>query len=293
MHASIKGSRISTVIVSGVTILSALIFLLPVVLVVSASFTDENTLTLQGYSLLPGKWSLEAYRYILVNATQLYMSYRITIIVTLVGTLASLFVTSLLAYPLSRRSFTLRSKITFFVLFTMLFNGGLVPTYIWIQQYLELKNTFGILILTGLLSPFYVFIMRTFFKTIPDSIVESAYMEGAGEWRIFATIILPLSLPSLATIGMLTSLNYWNDWFTTLLYIEDKNKISLQYLLVMMMSNIQAAALNPNSITTAAKMPAETARMALAVLSIAPITIVFLFFQRFLVKGLTVGAVKE
>src|SRR5690606_6019631 len=118
---------------------------------------------------------------------QLYMSYRITIIVTIVGTLASLLVTSMLAYPLSRRSFTLRSKITFFVLFTMLFNGGLVPTYIWIQQYLQLKNTFGILILTGLLSSFYVFIMQTLSKTIPLSIIESVYMEGAGEWRIFTT----------------------------------------------------------------------------------------------------------
>jgi len=291
MNETAKRINLSKSIAYGIAVLCALMFLIPVVLVVSASFTDENTLTLQGYSLFPEKWSLEAYRYILTNAGQLYMSYRITIIVTIVGTLFSLLVTALLAYPLSRRSFSYRSGITLFVLFTMLFNGGLVPTYIWIQT-LHLKNTFAILILMGMLSPFYVFIMRTFFKTIPDSIIESAYMEGANEWRIFGSIILPLSLPALATIGLFTSLNYWNDWFTTLLYIDDKDKISLQYLLVMMMTNIQAAALNPNSIA-GVKMPAETARMAMAVLSVGPIAFVFLFFQRFFVRGLTVGAVKE
>jgi len=286
-----KQTTLSKYIVYGAAVLSALLFLIPVMLVIFASFTDENTLTLQGYSLFPEKWSLEAYRYILTNAGQLYMSYRITIIVTIVGTLASLFVTALLAYPLSRRSFSFRSGITFFVLFTMLFNGGLVPTYMWIQL-LHLKNTFAILILMGMLSPFFVFIMRTFFKNIPDSIIESAYMEGASEWRIFGSIVLPLSLPALATIGLFTSLNYWNDWFTTLLYIDDKDKISLQYLLVMMMTNIQAASLNPNSIV-GVKLPAETARMAMAVLSVGPIAFVFLFFQRFFVRGLTVGAVKE
>jgi len=286
-----KQTTLSKSIVYGAAVLSALLFLIPVILVIVASFTDENTLTLQGYSLFPEKWSMEAYRYILTNADQLYMSYRITIMVTIVGTLASLFVTALLAYPLSRRSFSIRSGITFFVLFTMLFNGGLVPTYMWIQL-LHLKNTFAILILMGMLSPFFVFIMRTFFKNIPDSIIESAYMEGASEWRIFGSIVLPLSLPALATIGLFTSLNYWNDWFTTLLYIDDKDKISLQYLLVMMMTNIQAASLNPNSIV-GVKLPAETARMAMAVLSVGPIAFVFLFFQRFFVRGLTVGAVKE
>jgi len=284
-------TRLSKYIVHAAAVLSALLFLIPVLLVIAASFTDENTLTLKGYSLFPEKWSMEAYRYILTNAGQLYMSYRITIIVTIVGTIASLFVTALLAYPLSRRSFSFRSGITFFVLFTMLFNGGLVPTYIWIQL-LQLKNTFAILIFMGMLSPFFVFIMRTFFKSIPDSIIESAYMEGASEWRIFGSIVLPLSLPALATIGLFTSLNYWNDWFTTLLYIDDKDKISLQYLLVMMMTNIQAASLNPNSIV-GVKMPAESARMAMAVLSVGPIAFVFLFFQRFFVRGLTVGAVKE
>lgn len=284
--------RLGALFLYGAVTLSALLFLIPILLVLSASLTDENTLTINGYAIVPEKFSLRAYRYILQDAGQLFLSYKVTIFVTVAGTLVSLLTTALLAYPLSRRVFGLRTAITVFVLFTMLFNGGLVPTYIWVSNYLELKNTFAVLILMGLLSPFYVFVMRTFFKAIPESIIESAHMEGAGEWTIFARIVLPLSTPALATIALFTSLNYWNDWLTTLLYIDESDKISLQYLLVMMMSNIQAAAANPNG-TLGADFPAETARMAMAVLSIAPIACIFLFFQRFFVQGLTVGAVKE
>ncbi|MDG0791313.1 carbohydrate ABC transporter permease [Cohnella ginsengisoli] len=292
MKTNARRWQMGSLLLYGAVALSALLFIIPIVLVLSASFTDENTLTLHGYALIPEKFSLQAYRYILKDAGQLFLSYKVTILVTVAGTLLSLLTTALLAYPLSRRVFGMRSGITFFVLFTMLFNGGLVPTYIWVSNYLQLKNTFAVLVLMGLLSPFYVFVMRTFFKAIPESIIESAYMEGAGEWTIFARIILPLSTPALATIALFTSLNYWNDWLTTLLYIDQSNKISLQYLLVMMMSNIQAASSNPNG-TLGADFPAETARMAMAVLSIAPIACIFLFFQRFFVQGLTVGAVKE
>ncbi len=270
----------------------SILCILPLWLVISASFTSENALTIHGYSLFPQQFSLKAYRYILNGSNQLWVSYGVTIMVTLIGTFASLLVTSLLAYPLSRKEFAYRSPFSFFVFFTMLFNGGLVPFYILISQYLHLKDTLWALIVPLLVQPFFVLLMRTFFATIPDALVESAKIEGAGELRIFFQIVLPLSTPVLASIGLFMSLIYWNDWFLGLLFIENRNLLPLQYLLMTIMTNIDVMVSNRHSMTDLSQIPTESARMAMAVLAVGPIAFVYVFFFLFFVRGLTVGAIK-
>lgn len=273
-----------------VLVIISLFCVLPLVIIISSSFSDENALVNFGYGFLPREFSLEAYRFLFNQPEQLVRSYEITIFVTIFGTAASLLVTSLLAYPLSRKDFRMRNGLSFYVLFTMLFNGGLVPTYIVITKVLHLKDTPWALILPYLIIPWFVLLMRTFFATIPDEIIESAKMDGIGEYRLFWQIIMPLSTPVLATIGLFCTLNYWNDWYLALLYIESRNLIPLQYLLMNIIKNIEV--INSSTNTTTTLIPSDTVRLATAVLAIGPIIFVYLFFQKYFVRGLTVGAVK-
>jgi putative aldouronate transport system permease protein len=271
----------------------ALLCLIPLVLVISSSLTEEKNLAKYGYSLWPKEFSLSAYSYVFKNGDQLLTSYGVTGLVTLAGTLLGLLVCSLLAYPMSRKDFKLRNHLSFYVFFTMLFNGGLVPTYIVVTQFLHLKDTIWVLILAHTVSAFYVLLLKTFFATIPDSLIESAKLEGAGEFRIFFQIVAPLAKPALATIGLFLTLVYWNDWFQALLYIDDRELLPLQYLLVMLMTSIEFMDMNPNATSGMEMVPTETVRMAMAVLAVGPMSIVYLFFQKFFVRGLTVGAVKS
>lgn len=271
----------------------ALLCLLPLVLVVTSSLTEEKTLAQYGYSLWPRELSLTAYTYVFRNGEQLLTSYGVTALVTIAGTILGLLLCSLLAYPMSRRDFRLRNYLAFYVFFTMLFNGGLVPTYIVVTQFLHLKDTIWVLILTHAVSAFYVLLLRTFFATIPDSLIESAKLEGAGEFRIFFQIIAPLAKPALATVGLFFTLIYWNDWFQALLYIDNRDLLPLQYLLVMLMTSIEFMDMNPNATSGMEMVPTETVRMAMAVLAVGPMSVIYLYFQKFFVRGLTVGAVKS
>ncbi|MBP1993801.1 carbohydrate ABC transporter permease [Paenibacillus eucommiae] len=271
-------------------LLLCIVCIAPLVLVISTSFTSEQSLVLNGYRLFPQEFTVYAYKYVLKGTTLIYTSYGVTVLTTLVGTVLSLSITAMLAYPLSRQDFKLKSPLSFYIFFTMLFNGGLIPFYILVTQYLHLKDTLWALILPYLVQPFYVLLMRTFFSEIPASLIEAAKIEGAGEFRTFFQIVLPLSTPILATVGLFMALIYWNDWYLSLLFIDNHKLLTLQYLLVMLTSNIDAMLNNPNS--SMAVIPAETSRMAMAVLAIGPIIFVYLFFQRFFVRGLTIGAVK-
>ncbi len=266
--------------------------LLPLWLVLSASLTDETSLTLNGYGLLPKEWSISAYQFIFQDSSQLIDSYVVTIAVTIMGTLLGVFITALLSYPLSRKDFAFRQSFSFYVFFTMLFNGGLVPFYILISQYLHLKDTIWVLIFPYLVQPFYVLLMRSFFSTIPVALIESAKIDGAGELYSFFKIVLPLSTPVLATIGLFISLVYWNDWYLGLLFIENRQLLPLQYLLMTLMTNIEVMSSNIQTGGSLARIPAESARMAMAIVAVGPIAFVYLFFQKFFVRGLTVGAVK-
>ena len=211
------------------------------------------------------------------------------------GTALSVIVMILVAYPLARKNFVARRSVTFYLFFTMLFNGGLVPTYILITQYLHLNNSFWVYILPHLVSPWHVVLLRTFFQKQPEELIESAKIDGAGEYRILFQIIVPISGPVIATVALLGLLTRWNDWMTSLLYINQDNLVTLQYLLQKMMKDIQLITQNMDTLALdidPSKLPNESARMALAVLAAGPMLCVFPFFQKYFAKGLTVGAVK-
>ncbi|WP_019004514.1 carbohydrate ABC transporter permease [Cohnella laeviribosi] len=271
--------------------------LLPFFLLVTSSITDESEIIRNGYTLFPKHISFAAYEYLLNDASAILRAYGNTFVATVIGTSVSLLIITMLAYPLSRRDFPWRKSLSFFVFFTMLFNGGLVPTYFVYTQVFDLKNTLLALIVPYLLlNGFYVLLARTFFaNTIPMEIIESAYIDGAGEFRIFWRIILPLSLPILATVGLFQLINYWNDWFNSLIFITDRKLFNLQYLLNKILLDIQflsTSDLGGNQAEMIAALPKEGVRMAMAVIGVVPILIAYPFFQRFFIQGLTVGAVK-
>lgn len=281
-----------------VLILAVLACLLPFVLLFMSSIMDQSVLIKDGYTFWPSEFSMAAYTFLGKNMSLIGKAYGITALVTVIGTTLGLALTALIAYPLSRKDLPFRKILALFVFFTMLFNGGLVPTYMVYTQVLELKDTIWALILPNfLMNAFYVFLMRTFFETsIPFSLVESAYMDGASEFKIFSKIILPLSTPVLATVGLFQALTYWNDWFNSLIYINNPELYSIQFLLNKILLDIQfLSSSNFGSGTTAeilSKIPTETVQMAMAFVGVVPIMIAYPFFQKYFVKGLTIGAVK-
>jgi putative aldouronate transport system permease protein len=277
-----------------VLILITILFAVPLLVVVSASFTDEVALAKNGYGLWPSQFSTDAYRYLLLNPDQIIRSYGVTILVTLLGTLGGLLVMTLLAYALARVDFTWRRPISFFVFFTMLFNGGLVPTYILITQYLRLRDTLAVLILPYLVVPWFVFLLRTYFSTLPKEFIESAKIDGANEFQIYARIVLPLSTPALATVGLFLILMFWNDWWLALLYINEASLYPLQYLLFAILRNAEFLSNNANqsAMLGSVVVPLQTIRMAMAIVAMGPVAIAFLALQRYFVRGLTLGGIK-
>ena len=207
----------------------------------------------------------------------------------------ALLLMSMLAYSISRREFAWRGPISFFVYFTMLFNGGLVPTYYLVTQVLHLKNTLPVLILPYLIVPWYVFLLRTFFSSLPHELIEAARIDGASELRIFFQLVLPLSTPVLATVGLFMILMYWNDWWLSLLYISEPKLFSLQYLLYSIMRNAEFLSSGQATMTgllTSVKIPTQTLRMAMVVVAMGPIAVVFLSLQRYFVRGMLIGSIK-
>ncbi|WNS44093.1 carbohydrate ABC transporter permease [Paenibacillus sp. MMS20-IR301] len=276
----------------------ALLCILPFLFVVLISFTDEGVLARDGYQFIPAKWSTLAYQYIFDSGDTLLRAYGVSLTVTLTGTLVSLLLISLYAYAISRKSFKYRHFFTFFAFFTMLFNGGLVPTYMIVTQLLGLKDSIWALVLPLAVNAFYIMILRTFYITsVPDALMESAKIDGAGEFRIFLSIVLPLSLPGLATIGLFSTLGYWNDWFNALLYIDNPDLVPLQSLLMRIETSMQFILQNSQnsslSLEALRSMPQDTSRMAMVVLATGPAIFAYPFFQRYFIQGLTVGAVKE
>ncbi|MCV4231443.1 carbohydrate ABC transporter permease [Virgibacillus sp. LDC1] len=279
-----------------IMIIFSLACILPFILLFISSITDDHTIAMEGYSFFPSKFSLGAYEYLWRESAQILHAYGITILITVIGTSASLVMTSLLAYPLSRKDLPGGVVLSFIVFFTLLFNGGLVPTYLVYTQLFDLKNTlFALLIPWLLMNGFNVLLMRTFFATtIPAAVLESASMDGAGEFRMYYKIILPLSLPIMATVGMFQGLAYWNDWNNGLVFVTDPELFSLQNLLNRIMSDIQYLTRNSsmNSGNALEQLPSETFRMAVAVIGVVPILVAYPFFQKYFVKGMTIGAVK-
>ena len=283
-------ATLGKVAVHAVLLFIGLTCLIPLILVVSISLSDELRLAKEGYQLLPVGFTTFAYEYILQAPAQILRSYGVTAFVTAVGTVTGLLVCSLLAWPLARKDFRLRGPLSFYVFFTLLFNGGMVPFYILVTRYLGLKDNIFVLILPYMVTAWYVLIIRTSFSQLPTELLDAARIDGAGEWRIFFRIVVPLSKPVLATIGLFFVLRYWNDWFLSLLFIDDSALYPLQYLLYVLMANINIMAANPQ--TTGMPIPTLSARMAMAVLAFGPALFTFLLLQKYFVRGITIGGLK-
>jgi putative aldouronate transport system permease protein len=271
----------------------AVLCLLPFVLLISGSFSSEKDVTLYGFSLLPRTPTLAAYRMVFQNPEIILTGYKNTIFITAVGTVISLFLTSMTAYVLSRESYKPRKGIAFYFYFTTLFSGGLVATYIFFIRYLGLKDSYLALILPGLLSVFDILILRSFIKAIPPALIESAKMDGAGEFKIYFRIILPLLTSGIATIGLFKSIGYWNDWWAAMLYISSPSKYPLQYVLYDTLMRTQAFnLLSQRAGIPFDSVPTFTMRMAMALIVTGPIILVYPFVQKYFVSGVTIGSVK-
>lgn len=289
----------TNIFINGFLVILSLLALIPFLFVIIVSLSDEKMISLNGFQIWPEKWSFEAYRFLFADGGQLLTSYGVSIFVTVVGTALAMALTATYAYAISRKDFKYRKFFNYWAFIPMLFSGGLVPTYMIMTQVLNLKNSIWALIVPLLMNAFYITILKTFYMTtIPLALIESAKIDGASEWTIFRKIVLPISLPGLATIALFLTLGYWNDWFNAMLYVSSDKILPLQYLLIRMQNSVdfltsRAGSLGGGASQALTLLPKETMRMAVVVLTVLPITLAYPFFQQYFVEGLTVGAVKE
>ena len=284
--------RVLTVICYLIAILFAVCCLIPFIMALSASFTNEVALARYGFQLYPTEFSATAYT-LLFRTDQVFQSYAVSIFVTVVGTALSLAASVLLAYPLSTGQLKYGSKINFFVYFTMLFSGGLVPSYMLISRYLHMKDSIWVLILPILINPWNMFLLRNFFSSIPASLAESARIDGANDFTIMWRIILPCATPALATIGLFYALAYWNNWFQALMYIDSAELKPLQAIIIEMLRNTEFLKQMAGQIgISSLDLPSTTSKMATAMVTIGPIVLVYPFVQKYFTSGIMVGSVK-
>lgn len=291
-----RQDKIFTAVSHIVMVFLCILALIPFWLLIISSFTSEAEVTKNGYQFWPQKFSVEAYEYILNQWQQIGRAYGITIIVTVIGTVAAILLVAMLAYGLIQRDVPGVKVIFVLILVTMLFSGGIVPSYYVYTNVLHIKNTIWALIIPGLLmNGFNVILVKNYFEqNVPMELIEAAEMDGAGHFHILFKLVMPLATPILATVGLLTGVSYWNDWNNGLYYITDESLYSVQLLLNKMNDNIQFLANNASSLGTIsiANMPSATVRMAIAVVAIVPIIVIYPFFQKYFAKGITMGAVK-
>lgn len=276
--------------------LFALACLIPFILMISASFSTETLINTTGLGLLPKGFTLAAYKLIFRSVKFLMGAYAVTIIMTVGGTFVGLFLISMTGYALQRKDFPFRNFISFFIYFTTLFSAGLAPTYLWVTKYLELKGNYMAVFLQLLMTPWLIVLMKNFAKSVPYEITESGKIDGAGDFRIFRALILPMLKPALATIGLFLALGYWNEWYNSMLYLSSSSEIRyfpLQYYLYRIVNEASAM---KNSMAganvTVALLPTLTLKLATAVLATGPIIFLYPFVQKYFISGITVGAVK-
>ncbi|MCI8615579.1 carbohydrate ABC transporter permease [Parablautia intestinalis] len=284
-------------IVTIILTLFSIVALFPMILLVVASFTDENELITHGYQILPRKLSLEAYSYMVKQASTIIRAYLVTIGTTIAGTALSIFLTSSIAYPMARKNFKYRNALSFFVYFTMLFNGGLVPQYIMWTTFFHIKNTYFALVIPNLLmTAFNIFLVRNYYSnSLPEALFEAAQLDGASEFGIYTKVVFPLSKPVIATVGLFVALAYWNSWTNALYYVTDPKYFGIQNLLMRIMKNIEylrTGAAEMSAEGQAVTLPGNSIRMALAFVGILPIVIIYPMLQKYFIKGVVVGAVK-
>ena len=289
-----KTNKFKEGLLTTIFVVLSVLVIIPLIILISTSISSEKDIADFGYRLIPKSIDFTAYRYIMKNPTQILNAYQTTFIFSVASMVLGLLLMSMVAYALSRRDFKARRFVSFFLYFTTMFGGGLVPSYILITQYLHLQDTIWVYIIPSLIAPFNIFMIRTNFQALPIELTESALIDGAGEYTIFFKIIMPLSKPVLATVALFTFLGKWNDWMTSMLYINNRDDlISLQYLLQRLMQNIELLKdENISSYTQTMDIPSETVRMAMAVVAAGPVLVVFPFFQKYFTRGMTVGSVK-
>jgi ABC-type glycerol-3-phosphate transport system permease component len=273
---------------------ASIVCLLPFLMMVSASFSTENIIMTEGIGVLPKGFSLRAYEIILDTPRYMIGAYVVTVVITVVGTLIGLFLIAMTGYSLTRPDFFIRNQIAFFFYFTTLFSAGLAPSYIWMVRYLNLKNNYLAVLLPLLMTPWLIILMRNFMKSIPYEITESGKIDGAGDFTIFLKLIFPMVKPGLATIGLFLALNYWNEWYNSMLYLPNLDYKPLQYHLYRIVN--EAAALKNSlagaNVVLTASLPSTTLKMATAVLATGPIILLYPFVQRFFISGIVIGSVK-
>ena len=272
--------------------LLALLTFMPFYLLVINSFSSEHAIITGGYAFLPKEFSISAYKLIFLNPDLILNSYIITLFVTLVGTSLSLFFSSMAAYVMYRKEVRYRNGLAFFIYFTTLFNGGLAPYYIILTRNYQLRNSILVLLLVPMFSAMYILILRNFITaSVPDSLSESAKIDGAGDFAIYLRIVLPLSKPALASIGLFIALGYWNDWWTPMMFIDRRTLFPLQYTLYNILSSVNISATVAGQVSTVS-LPQESMKLAMTVVSTGPIILAYPFAQKYFVKGITIGAVK-
>ncbi len=269
--------------------------LLPFLLIISASLTSNESIIRDGYHLIPAQFSLEGYKTVFIFPDEVLRAYAVTATTTAIGTILGLFFMTMAGYVLARKDFKYRNTFSFYIYFTTLFGGGLVPWYIMITKYLGLLDSYAVLVLPGLMTPFLIILMKNFIKSaVPEELFDSGKIDGAGDFRIYWQIVLKLSMPGIATVGLFLALYYWNDWFTSSLFINDTHKYQLQFYLYNVINSAQFIAQMGagTGVSLATEVPAESTKMAMAIVVTGPILFLYPFVQRFFVKGLTIGAVK-
>lgn len=295
MRTETRADKAAKLVMHLVLIVACALCLIPMLLTVAISFSSEREIAYNGYRLIPEVFSLRAYEIILERPGALTSAYWVTVRITVLGTFFGTLFMAMAGFSLSRRDFGWRRPMTFFFLFTMLFDAGIVPTYMLITQYFRMQNTLLVLFLPLMITAWHTILLITYMRQLPFELIESAKVEGAGEFYIFVRIALPLSKPAIATIGLLLSLRLWNEWFYALLFISERSLIPLQFWMQRVMRNIQFLLQHQSQMAGGIDMsefPTETTRMAMAVLAAGPMMFIFPFFQRYFARGLQVGSVK-
>ncbi|MDY3928134.1 MAG: carbohydrate ABC transporter permease [Clostridia bacterium] len=274
----------------------SLTFIIPLVMMISISLSDESAVRELGYSILPRGFSTDAYKMIFTNPKQILDAYKVTVAYSLLSTVLSLIVQGLIAYPISRNNYKFKTVLRVFLLIPMFFSGGMVANYIVKTQYYHLGNTFWIYIFPFLVNSMFVFMFVSFYRDLPDGIIEAAQLDGADEWATFGYVVVPLTVPIISTLGFMTLMSRWQDWNTALLYIRDTELFSLQYLLQKILNEADYITKmqegTGSSLLSSSSIPTETMRYAMAVIAAGPMMIIFPVFQKYLSKGITIGAVK-
>jgi putative aldouronate transport system permease protein len=264
----------------------------PFLLILSGSFSSESAIAVNGYSILPQDFTLNAYKTVLRLGNKIPKAYLVTIFITLIGTSLGLLTTSMSGFVLSRQDFKYRNVAAFFIYFTTLFSAGMIPAYLVNVNILHLNNNILVLILPSIMNPFNIFLFRNFLKSVPDALMESARIDGAGDFTIYYRVMMPLAKPAIATIGLFLALGYWNEWYRCNLYIKDADMYTLQYLLYNMLQNVEKMFSEQGLATPGLQMPSETMKLATAMLATGPVLIFYPFVQKYFTGGLIVGGVK-